>query len=162
MNNRKWSRGVTLFSFIGTVTIGLFNYIIDPYGLYKTNFFHFISIKKSNKMRLIKALKIREIKPTSVCLGTSRAEFGYDPDHNYFIKPSYNLANSDSSMYEEYVYFKYALEQGKLKKVLLVADYIMFNSLSQRHTNDFENYFKNKNIYTYLLSIDTFKDSLLT
>jgi hypothetical protein len=58
--------------------------------------------------------------------------------------------------------FQYALKQGKLKKVLLVVDYRMFNNKTQKSIQDFETYFDGKNIYTYLFSIDILKDSLLT
>jgi len=161
MNSKKWIK-IWFIIIIMIPIIGGFNYMIDPYGLYGTKYFNFDKIKRSNKMRLIKAIKTKEIKPTSICLGTSRTEYGYDPTHKYFIKPSYNLAVSGASMYETKLNFQNALKQGNLKKVLLVADYIMFNEPDQKYINDFESYFEDKNIYTYLFSIDTLKDSLLT
>jgi len=162
MDSKKWIKIVLILSvFIGGF-VGSLNYIIDPYGLYNTNYFNFIKIKQADKIRLVKAIKVKEIKPTSICLGTSRTEYGYDSTHKYFIKPSYNLGTSGSSIYENMLYFKYALKQGNLKKVLLVADYRMFNLLKQKHVQDFESYFDDKNIYSLLFSIDVFKDSLLT
>lgn len=142
--------------------VGGVNYLVDPYGLYGTKFINAPKIKQSDKMRLIKALKTQEIKPTSICLGTSRTEYGYDPTHKYFIKPSYNLAVSSASMYEMKLYFEWALKQGKLRKVLLIADYRMFNEMNQKDTPDLETYFDNPNIYKYIISFDTFKDSLWT
>lgn len=65
-------------------------------------------------------------------------------------------------MYESISYFKYALKQGNLKKVLLVVDYRMFNNKTQKSIQDFETYFDGKNIYSLLFSIDVLKDSLLT
>jgi len=160
MNSKKWIK-IWFIIIIMIPIIGGFNYMIDPYGLYGTRYFDLVKIQQSNKMRLIKAIKTKEIKPVSVALGTSRTEHGYDPTHKYFIKPSYNLAISSASMYEEKLNFQNALKQGNLKKVLLVADYRMFNDSSQKNINDFETYFE-KNIYSYLFSIDTLKDSLLT
>ncbi|MGJ0370776.1 hypothetical protein [Aliarcobacter cryaerophilus] len=113
-------------------------------------------------MRLIKAINIEKIKPISIVLGTSRAEMAIDPDHEYFIKPSYNLANAGSTMYETKYYLKEAILQGKLKKVLLVADWRMFNDVSMKKVIDFETYFENRNIYKYLLNYKVFQDSLFT
>lgn len=162
MNGKKWIKIVlVLLVFVGGF-IGSFNYLIDPYGLYKTKYFNFDKIKQSNKMRLIKAIKTKEVKPTSICLGTSRTEYGYDTTHQYFTKPSYNLATSGSSMYENLMNVKYALKQGNLKKVLLVVDYRMFNNPTQKSIQDFESYFNNNKIYSLLFSIDVLKDSLLT
>jgi hypothetical protein len=60
------------------------------------------------------------------------------------------------------LYFKWALKQGNLKKVLLVIDYRMFNVMTQKKVADFETYFDNPNRYKYLLNFDSFKDSLWT
>ena len=162
MSGKKWVKTVLLLSIFLTGFVGMINYIIDPYGLYDTKYFNFDKIKQSNKIRLVKAIKTNEIKPTSICLGTSRTEYGYDPTHKYFIKSSYNLATSSSSMYENLLNFKYALKQGNLKKVLLVVDYRMFNEEKQKEVKDFESYFDDKNIYSLLFSFDVLKDSLLT
>lgn len=161
MNGKKWIKVWAVIIIIIIPIVGGFNYLIDPYGLYNTKYFNFNKIKQSNKIRLVKTIKTKEIKPTSISLGTSRTEYGYNPTHRYFSKPSYNLAISGSSMYENMLNFQYALKQGKLKKVLLVADYRMFNIKIQKSIQDFETYFKDKSI-SYLFSIDTLKDSLLT
>jgi hypothetical protein len=162
INHKKWI--TTWFIIIMSIpVIGVFNYIIDPYGIYKNTYFNFPKIKQVGKMRYVRSIKIKEIKPVSICLGTSRVEYAYDPNHQYFLKPSYNLANSSSSMYENNLYFKWALKQGNLKKVLLVVDYRMFNEPNQKDIPDLETYFEdNNNIYTILFSLDTLKDSFAT
>ncbi len=113
-------------------------------------------------MRLVKAINLEELKPNSIVIGTSRAEIAIDPTHKYFKKPAYNLANAGSTMYETKYYLKEAILQGKLKKVLLVADWRMFNDVSMKQVIDFETYFENRNIYKYLLNYKVFKDSLFT
>ena len=162
MSGKRWVR--VWFIIIAAIpVVGVFNYAIDPYGIYKTNYFKFEKIKRPDKIRLVKVIDIRKIKPKSIVLGTSRAEYGYDPVHSYFIKPSYNLANSSSSMYENGLNFKLALRQGRLKQVLLVADYRMFNSKTMKTISDFDDYIdKSKNIYSYLFSVDALKDGLAT
>jgi hypothetical protein len=161
MNGKRWFKVWAIIIIIIPI-VGGFNYLIDPYGLYNTKYFSFAKIKQSNKMMLIKALKTEEIKYTSICLGTSRTEVGYNPNHKYFIKPSYNLGVSGSSMYESRLYFENTLKKGNLEKVLLVADFIMFNANKQKSINEFETYFQNKSIYNFLFSVDTLIDSLLT
>lgn len=162
MNNKKFVSFSFAISISIVLCVSLLNLIIDPYGIYKVELFKFNKIKADEKIRLIKAIKTKEIAPKSIVLGTSRAEYGYDPTHPYFIQPSYNLAVSGASMYETRLYFEWALKQGKLKKVLLITDYRMFNLLKQKSVSDFETYFQNNNIYSYLWSVDTFKDTLLT
>jgi hypothetical protein len=162
MNGEKWIQIVLVLTILCIGFIGIFNYVIDPYKIYNTKYFNFDKIKQPSKIALVKTIKTKEIKPTSISLGTSRTEYGYDPTHKYFIKPSYNLATSGSSVYENMLNFKYALKQGNLKKVLLVVDYRMFNNPTQKNVHDFESYFNDKNIYSLLFSIDVLKDSLLT
>jgi len=163
MNSKKWIRAWFIIVIITSIPIvGGLNYVVDPYALNEKNVINKPKIQQRKKMRLIKAMKTERIKPASICLGTSRAEYGYDPAHSYFSNPSYNLATVASSMYENRLYFEHSLKQGKLKKVLLVADYIMFNDDTQKAVQDFETYFEGENIYGLLFSMDVLKDSLLT
>jgi len=159
INAKKWILLWFKIVFILLFLIGIFNVIINPYGIFNT-IISIPHIKTDNKIRLIKAIKVEQIKPVSIILGTSRAEFGYDPSHYYFKKPSYNFAISASSMYEARKNFEWALKQGRLKQVLLVLDYIMLDSLQQQHTKDFDKYFNSYNIFKYIFSIDTLKDSI--
>jgi hypothetical protein len=142
--------------------VGGFNYLVDPYGLNNSNYFGFDMTLHRDKIRLIKAIKTKQLKPTSICLGTSRVEYGCNPEHKYFIKPSYNLGIAGASLYEILLNFQNALKQGRLKKVLLVADYRMFNSNLQKSIIDYESYFENQPFRAYLFSFESIKDSLLT
>lgn len=141
----------------------LFNYVIDPYGIFNSNIVELPKREQINKVRLLKAVKIKELKPASIILGTSRAEGTFNPNHDYFVQPSYNGATSGSSMYENLKYLDLAIRGGNLKQVLLIADYRMFNGVSQRKVADFDTYFDTSfNENKYLLSIDTLKSSLKT
>lgn len=162
MSSKKWIKFWFIISFTIIIVLSAFNYILDPYGIYQSKYFSFDKIAQTRKIKLVKAIQVKKIKPASIALGTSRAEIGYDPTHNYFLKPSYNLATGGGTMYENMVYFKYALKQGNLKQVLLVADYRMFTSPKQKNIQEFETYFKENIKYTLLLSIDAIKDALLT
>ena len=85
------------------------NYIVDPYGIYNTNFFKNKPFSYS-QMRIVKAVKTKYIKPNSIILGTSRAEVAINPNHEYFIKPAYNLAVSGSTLYESKLFLKNAIK----------------------------------------------------
>jgi hypothetical protein len=163
MPNKKWIKLLLLAIPIMILIIGIANYLIDPYGIYNPKYFNFIKTQQVGKSRLIKAVNIKKIKPVSIILGTSRAEGGFDPRHKYFPQPSYNLGVAGSSMYESKLYFENALKQKRLKKVLLVADFIMFNAKHLKAVNEFDEYFKDTyNAYQLLFNFDTLKDSMLT
>jgi len=162
MRKKHWTMSFIILIIISIFSIAIFNYIINPYGISNNDIIKLVKIKQSLKMKLVKAIRVKNIKPKSIILGTSRAETGYNPNHDYFIKPSFNFATSGSSMYENRSNFEYALKQGNLEKVLLVLDYRMFNSKTEKTTYDFETYFNKTIEYSYLLSLDTLKDSLAT
>jgi hypothetical protein len=161
MRGKKFVGLVIVFSVVVIGVIGVINYVIDPYGIYNHKLTDFKKVRQGNKMKLVKALKIETIRPKSISLGTSRTEYGYDPTHAYFVQPAYNLATSGASLYENRLYFEKALKEGELKKVLLVADWIMFNTMQMTKTADFEDYFKTTNA-RYLISTDMLLDSFWT
>ena len=161
MKSTKWIKIFFGLSLIGVLFVGGVNYIVDPYGIYKTNIFQ-NKPEQDKNIRLAKVVKVEELKPFSISLGTSRTEYGYDPNHQYFSKPSYNLAVSAASLYENRLYLEHAIKQGNLKEVILVADWIMFNDPKMRKLDDFENSFNIENIYKQLFSVDLFISSFKT
>lgn len=161
MSSKRFLKIVFVLSFFSILFVASLNYIVDPYGIFDTKFFKNKPEQHIN-IRLVKASKVLKLKPVSISLGTSRTEFAYDPNHKYFSKPSYNLAVSSASLYETRVYLEKTLAQAKLKQVLLVLDWIMFNSEKMKQTYDFEEYFYPDKFYKYLLSTDLFNTSLKT
>ena len=158
-NAKKWLVKFILLSLtLVTFVIGI-NFVVDPYGIYKTDFFP-KKLNNDNIIRFIKTIKVEEIKPTSISLGNSRAEIGYDPEHKYFLQPSFNLAVSGGTLYESRLFLEHAIRQGNVKQVLLVADWIMFNNVMKKVSN-FESYFS-INSYSYLFSLDMLKYSVKT
>ena len=161
MSSKKFLKVVLGLSFFVAILIAGVNYIVDPYGIYKTNIF-LNKPEQDKNIRLAKVVKVEELKPVSISLGTSRTEYGYDPNHEYFSKPSYNLAVSAASLYENRLYLEHSIKQGNLKEVILVADWRMFNDPKMRKLDDFENSFNVENIYKQLFSVDLFRSSLNT
>ena len=161
MSSKKFLKIVLVLSFFVAILIGGVNYVVDPYGIYKTNIFQ-NKPEQDKNIRLAKVVKVEELKPVSISLGTSRTEYGYDPNHEYFSKPSYNLAVSGASLYENRLYLEHAIKQGNLKEVILVADWIMFNTKFMTKSYDFEDSFNIENIYKQLFSVDLFRSSFKT
>lgn len=151
--------GLILFFIAGLVSL---NYLVDPYNFYGNNLLGSRKTQEIGQLRLSKAINIRVKKPAGILLGSSRAEFGFDPNHFYFTKPSYNAATGGSSMYELRYYLEHAVNQGKLEQVLLIADYINFNANEEKKVADFEELFSSKNRYSYLFSLTTLKNTYLT
>lgn len=160
MKAKKWIKIFTFGYFLSMCFIGSFNYIVDPYNLYEHRILDIPKTEQSSKMKLVKAIKVESIKPISISLGTSRTEYGYDPDHEFFKKPSYNLATSGASMYETRLYLEHAVRQGNLRQLLLVVDWIMFRT-EMKKTPDFESYF-DRFWFEDLFSSTTLVDSIFT
>ena len=57
MYAKKWVKLRFVFGFIFIFLMVLFNYIVDPYGIYNSKVFNFEKIRQDNKIRLVKAIK---------------------------------------------------------------------------------------------------------
>jgi hypothetical protein len=159
---KKWIKKFLFISILAILSTGLINYVVDPYRIFNTDIVKKPKIKQSKKIRQTKAIRTKDKKPSSIVLGTSRTEMAYDPNHQYFTKPSYNLATPGSSMYESKLNFINALKQGNLKRVLLVADFVMFNSKKQKWISDYETYFEDVDMKKFLFSREVLVDSIMT
>lgn len=120
-----------------------FNALIDPFV-----FFNSPIINKLNKnkpdfqthIRTTKAHQIRIQKPETIILGSSRAEFGINPEHPGFMsssKKTYNLALQSINIYETFSYLKHAQAIQPLKQVIIGLDFFMFNN-NKSNESDFD------------------------
>ncbi len=128
MKNKLWIKILLGLIAIFLSLVFLFNYIMDPYGLYKTNFFPNKPIDYT-QARIVKLFKAKDIDPLSIVIGTSRADLAIDPEHRYFKKPSYNLSIAGASLYEIKYYIKEMILEGNVKDILLVLGWRMFNKI---------------------------------
>lgn len=112
------------------LAIGFFNGIVDPYGIFnspKITGFNQLKPAKFTNDRLFKAIEITQIKPKVIFLGSSRTQWGLDPQHPAFDEPTYNLALQGTNMYETLRYFQHAIaNQSQLRTVMLGIDFLMF------------------------------------
>ncbi|TAF07089.1 MAG: hypothetical protein EAZ77_10940, partial [Nostocales cyanobacterium] len=131
-NFNKWFLLTITISILMVVSV---NFIIDPYGIYRTPYFLGINHEKPKKQfndRLYKAIDIIRIKPLTVFLGSSRTKQGLDPNHPALsnAKPAYNLALDGANPYEMMRYLQHTIKnQPHLKEVIVGIDFFMFNEL---------------------------------
>lgn len=121
--------------------VGAFNFIVDPFDLFSS-----IKIKKFNTdktefskhLRLSKAHRVRFLQPGGIILGSSRAEYGLDPQHAAWdstAHPVYNLALSNGRIEESFQYLKHAYAHGNLKQVVFGVDFFMFGEQFRVNTD---------------------------
>jgi hypothetical protein len=121
-------------AFLPVMSVGVFNYIVDPYDVFNTpNFFgiNHDKPKKDSNDRQFKAIDITRIQPTTIIIGSSRTKQGIDPEHPTLAKdPStYNLAINGPNVYEVRRYLEHAIaNQPNLKEVIFGIDFFMFNA----------------------------------
>lgn len=126
----------TLTTALLLLSAGL-NYIVDPFDLFdvfKIKGFNASKPESHSHARMIKAHKVRFIKPDAIILGSSRSETGLDPDHPGWgeqTKTHYNLALHSANIYEVYRYLQHAHENEPLKQVVIGLDFFMFSSNKQ-------------------------------
>ncbi len=133
-----------VFSIVLTVLlliVGSFNFIVDPFDLFSS-----VKIKNFNTektefnmyLRLGKAHQVRFFQPGGIILGSSRAEYGLDPQHadwDSATQPVYNLALSNGRIEETFEYLKHAYVHGHLKQVVFAADFFMFGEQYRVNTD---------------------------
>ena len=111
------------------VVIAIFNFIVDPYGIYDAITISGFNEEKneiSSHLRLHKAYEVSDVMPGAISLGTSRTEVGIDSNHVGWAYPCYNLGFSGASIYEILRYYQHALYLCNTKQVVLMIDSISF------------------------------------
>ncbi|NJK47054.1 hypothetical protein HC931_01510 [Candidatus Gracilibacteria bacterium] len=155
------------------LSIGLFNFVIDPYDVFNTPRLAGINQSKPKKFThdmLFKAIEVTRIKPTVIFLGSSRVQWGLDP--TYFNLPdretAYNLGLQRANMYEVKRYFDHAIaNQPNLKKVVLGIDFWMFSETIKNTPAFNEDRLEQQQIsfqdaLNVLFSLDAFESSQAT
>ena len=121
------------FSFYVIAGIGLFNYVIDPYGIFNTVKINGINYPKSeaqNYEKLVKAYLMADIKPDAVVLGTSRVGFGISPESKFWKATGrkYNLSIADGSIYVTRRFLEHAIAIHVPRQVIIGLDFFAFNA----------------------------------
>ena len=158
-----YSSYIKTFSIITILLLGVtaaINLVIDPFGL-----FHLGNrISNADKpefykhLRMAKAHNIRQLKPDGIILGTSRGEFGIDPEHpGWKATKRYNLALSSANIYEALRYLQHAHAVNPLNEVVIGLDFFMFNANKDVESDFSESRLKSP---TSLISTGWYRDLL--
>jgi hypothetical protein len=139
---------------LGLGAVGSVNYLVDPNSAYHNQ------VRCVSDPLQAKIFQVQKIAPKSSILGNSKADYGFDPTDDFFLQPGFNFATPGSNLYENKLKLKWAIRQGELKQVLLVANYAMFNSRKQTSYSNFEGLFPPRTRLTYLFNYNTLIDSL--
>ena len=169
----KFNLFLIMASLMPILSIGLFNAIVDPYGIINSPVFpHFNQLKpkKFSQDLMLKASEITRIKPKVIFLGSSRVQWGLDPTHPSFSnnKITYNLGLQAPNMYVISRYFEHALtNQPQLEKVILGIDFLMFSqsvktTAAFRETRLGKGYTDIQDLINILFSIDALNNSKKT
>ncbi len=140
---------ITLMPILGA---SIFNYIIDPYGIFnspKLQKFNDAKIKKDDNDRLFKTVDIIKRKPDTIILGSSRTKQGINPENPVFKgKNTYNLGINGSNLYEVKRYLQHAIANNKkIDLVVFGVDFFMFNKLVENQPTYNENRLEKTHIY---------------
>ena len=149
------------------------NLLIDPYGIYGVELLQTKDFPRNaqyDNARMIKPHLVSQMKPSSIVIGTSRAEWGIPLNHSIWGTSSlnkFNLSLPGADISEIFDYLKFANRTQKLEKVIFGLDFYSFNALETEKVG-----FSKKRLeggmsllnekVSSLLSIDTLIDSYAT
>ncbi|WP_204150273.1 hypothetical protein [Leptolyngbya sp. CCY15150] len=135
LSNSAYVRNFLLSTLIFVGVIASFNFIVDPYGLFRiVDIEGFNTLKPEFNRNLIhsKTAAIRYVKPESIILGTSRANQGYDPDHpgwgDEAPYPRFNLGTPAANIYRMYRLVQHSQSVQPLKQIIFALDFFSFNA----------------------------------
>ena len=113
-----------------------FNRFMDPYALYDGP--HIVGVNGDRpgqelRTRASRAEQIRRLRPAAIALGSSRTEFGIDPEHpGWGVEPVYNCGMGFARVYEMYRYLQHAHAVRAQEKVVVMLDMIQFEDEKHR------------------------------
>ncbi len=120
-------------SFLIIAVIGVFNFIVDPYGIYNTVHITGFNSPKSeaqNYEKLVKAYLVADIKPDAIAMGTSRVGYGIDPESKYWSGDGtkFNLSIGAGSVYITRRFLEHAIAIHVPDKLIMGLDFFAFNA----------------------------------
>ena len=144
-----------MISLVSVIVI-VINLAADPYDLWDAH-----GYETCHNERMKKAYQLQVIKPKSVILGSSRAEYAMDPSHPYFKQPAYNLAFKGATAFETKLFFRRAVELG-VEDALLVVGYRFFGKGKRSEDPALPDYLDSRRdiLFNALFSWDSLKHSL--
>ena len=121
------------FVVVGLLAGGLI-YIVDPYAQHDTTLiggFNEIKPRSRTHLRAAKEMRLLRAKPTTVILGNSRADIGFDPKSAKWpaqMQPAFNFAIPGEPMSGTLERYRFSVRDHAPKYILLPLDYMDFLS----------------------------------
>lgn len=174
------------------ISTALFNYFVDPYGLFDTTRitgFNAVKPSAANHVRMAKPYQGYNFAPNTVIAGNSRPEMGLDPLNGCWPaeeQPVFNMSLPGSSVYMQARSLQHLIAKGTITHIFWGLDFLDFLGTHQGEKNPWESsnsrtefeqrlrvnadgsenpVFKWKRMedhFDSLVSLDTIKDSLGT
>ena len=122
--NKNFIKAFLGFSIAYLAVVFLANFLIDPYGIRKNG-------GRVSNDRMVKAIKINQVKPKAIFMGSSGVARGLIPDHDIFSdqEPVYNLGILGANTYELKRYFEYATTNNNVETAVVSLDFYAFNKI---------------------------------
>jgi hypothetical protein len=164
-----WVKRFLILTGILVVSLSVFNLIVDPNGV-----FGFISLEGFNKHktdtltdRITKFYYVKRFAPDTLILGTSRAAFLSPADLETYTKGrAFNLGTYASTIYQQYLFFKYMTDNYTVKNLVLGLDLLAFVSRNEEHqkfdAKRFDNSLYLKDYVESLFSFTAVQSSFIT
>ncbi len=121
--------------------VALFNYRVDPYGLYhfrQANADWLSRIDQFFNMRMTKPWQVLQTKPSAIVVGTSRSATVHPQHPNWPQNGGYNLSIPGMTMYEMLPFIEHAQAVQPLKKLMIGLDFEAFIQPEQNGRLGFE------------------------
>ena len=122
------------------LSVGLFNYVIDPYAIYHYKDAAAEKISRIDQffyMRITKPWRVRQASPTEVVIGTSRTA-RVSPQTVWDKENSYNLSTPGMTVYEMSRFIQHANANEPLSKLMIGLDFEAFISPVPRVQSGFK------------------------
>ena len=130
----KYILGVVFFVLL---SIGTFNWFIDPFEIYWTGEYKPHRKIFMKKVWIFKAMNVRKITPQSLILGSSRSMIGLEAEHpggDPSVSPRYNFGVPASNLYEILSFLEHSNELNPIKQAIVGIDFYAFNIFYQGNT----------------------------
>lgn len=131
---RKFSFKVFLFVAIIFGVVGGTNFLVDPYGLFRTLEKTGINQQKEgvrNKIRYVQSLQVIMQSPKTLMMGSSRVQDGLNPQSKSIpasFQPVYNYGMPMIRIKEIKLFLTHAIKKKQVKNVIIGLDFFMFNA----------------------------------
>jgi hypothetical protein len=139
MNHKVWVIKLFICSVLLMLLVGGANFIVDPYGLFRTVEIKGFNQQKEgvrNKVRFVKALEVSLRQPKTIIMGSSRVHDGINPDYKALkeFQPAYNYGIDMARIKEIKLYLKHAIAISNIENLILGLDFFMFNASEKLNT----------------------------